>query len=70
MIKSSKLPVGQYQQDYTEMRLFIHTLIFTSSFFFRKVILKPTMNSRNSGRKEELQSQLLRANLQKIPFEI
>ena len=69
MIKSSKLPVGQYQQDYTEMRLFIHTLIFTSSFF-RKVIVKPAMNLRNSGRKEELQSQLLRANLQKIPFEI
>ena len=28
------------------------------------------MNLRNSGGMEELQSQLLRANLQKIPFEI
>ena len=34
------------------------------------VIVKPVMNLRNSGGMEELQSQMLCANLQKIPFEI
>ena len=39
-------------------------------FFFCKVTVKPAMNLQNSGGVEELQSQLLRGNLQKILFEI
>jgi len=35
MIKSLKLPVGQYQQDYREMRFFIRTLISLTETYSR-----------------------------------